>query len=235
MEETSESIRQQIDETKLQLAEKLESLEQQVSDTVQNTGTAMTATAESVQDTVQTLSNAIRHTVDSVTNGMDLSRQIERHPWLVIGGCVALGYVASGLLMRKPKTNQAQTIWIPPSALPPDAMTFNSSHQEKPSALMPSEVAVASKSVQDSSIWHQLGEIGIGVLIGIVQDVANRAAPQIVDYLTNVPGTDTATSSAGTSEHKAAQRKKWPSEVNGDFQVASSRTSPMNASAARHL
>jgi hypothetical protein len=66
---------------------------------------------------------------------------------------------------------------------------------------MPSEVAVASKSAQDSSLWHQLGEIGVRALIGIVQEVANRAAPQIVDYLTNVPGTGPATSSADKSEN----------------------------------
>ncbi len=73
MNDTPEVIRQQMEDTKLHLTEKLESLECQVSDGVQ-----------------------------SVTDVFDLPLQIERHPWLAVGGSLVLGYLASEILHAPP-------------------------------------------------------------------------------------------------------------------------------------
>lgn len=86
MDEAPELIRQQMNETRAQLGDKLQSLEQQVSDSVQSTGEAVSATAEAVQDAVQ-----------SVSDAFDIQLQINRHPWLVLGGAAFAGYVLEDL------------------------------------------------------------------------------------------------------------------------------------------
>ena len=73
MNDTPEVIRQQMEDTKSQLTEKLESLECQVSDGVQ-----------------------------SVTDAFDLSLQVARHPWMAVGGSLVLGYLASEILHAPP-------------------------------------------------------------------------------------------------------------------------------------
>ncbi len=73
MNDTPEVIRQQMEDTKSQLTEKLESLECQVSDGVQ-----------------------------SVTDAFDLPLQIARHPWMAVGGSLFLGYLASEILNAPP-------------------------------------------------------------------------------------------------------------------------------------
>lgn len=73
MNDTPEVIRQQMEDTKSQLTEKLESLECQVSDGVQ-----------------------------SVTDAFDLSLQVARHPWMAVGGSLVLGYLASEILHVPP-------------------------------------------------------------------------------------------------------------------------------------
>ena len=109
MNDTPEVIRQQMEETKSQLSVKLESLEHQVSETVQSTGTAVAATAEAVQETVEAVTGAVQDAVHSVSNAFDFPRQVERHPWIAVGGSFALGYLASELL-NAPTTASASEI-----------------------------------------------------------------------------------------------------------------------------
>ena len=101
-------IRQQMDETRPQLSEKLETLEHQVTETVQSTGTAVNATVGAVQETVETVTGAVQDAVQSVSNAFDLKRQIHQHPWLVIGGSVVVGYLAAELLTGSTKTKASQ-------------------------------------------------------------------------------------------------------------------------------
>ena len=80
MNDTPDFLRKQMQETKAQLSEKLESLEQQFSDAIQSTGTAVNSTIQAVEQATHTLSNAL-----------DIRRQIDRHPWLVLGGAILVG------------------------------------------------------------------------------------------------------------------------------------------------
>ncbi len=100
MSDTAEMIREQMDETRSNLSEKLGSLEHQVSETVQSTGAAVHATVEAVQETVETVTGAVQDAVHSVSNALDMRRQINRHPWLALGGSVVLGYLAAEFLAR---------------------------------------------------------------------------------------------------------------------------------------
>src|SRR5260370_9935 len=83
MDDEPEVTRAQMDETRASLSEKLETLEHQVVDSVQDT------------------SNAVHDTVAGVKDMFDLHLQVQRHPWLIVGGSIALGYLGGYLLLRR--------------------------------------------------------------------------------------------------------------------------------------
>jgi ElaB/YqjD/DUF883 family membrane-anchored ribosome-binding protein len=100
--EPEDVIKHQMLETRQSLAEKLETLEQQVVGTVQSATTAVTDTVETVkeavQQTVETAKASVRETVDAVKETFDVTEQVRKHPWIMVGGSVALGYVAGRFL-----------------------------------------------------------------------------------------------------------------------------------------
>ncbi len=165
MDDTPEVIRKQMDETKLQLVEKLESLEHQVTQTVQSTGTAVHATVASVQETVESVTGAVQDVVHSVSNALNVQRQFDRHPWLILGGAAVLGYLAAELL-TEPEHASAQT----PGGTPPPSPSAAAATQE-------------DRVHNMSSTWHQLRNAALGSVLGIVQQVASRATPHLLDYL----------------------------------------------------
>lgn len=179
MNDTSEGIRQQMDETRSQLTDKLESLEHQVSETVQSTGTAVNATVEAVQETVETVTGAVQDAVHSVSNAFDVRHQIDKHPWLVLGGAAVVGYLAFEFLKGSVKCSK--------------------SLEEVDSA-----PSVASESGWNCSAWDQLKGIAVGVLIGVIQDAASRAVPRVMDYVT---GEQTRRSDR-TSERRVIPKRK---------------------------
>ena len=185
MDDTPEIIRQQMKQTRSQLAEKLESLELQVTETVQSTGTAVNATVEAVQETVESVTGAVQNAVQSVSDAFDVRRQFDRHPWLVLSGSVALGYLAVEFLAGSAQKSQQQQETAP---LPdPSADNAGLENGEPPidSAAIAAGTASVHESGLKSSSRHQLRSAAIGVLIGIVQELASRAVPLVMDYLTD--------------------------------------------------
>jgi len=121
-----------MEETRSALADKLEALENQVVKTVQDATSAVTDTVENVkdavqetvdtvkgtvQDTVDTVKGSVNETVESVKETFDLERQMDRRPWLIVGGSIAAGFVAGrivhGLEARRPP------VYHPPAFTPP--------------------------------------------------------------------------------------------------------------------
>lgn len=97
-------IRQQMTETRTALTDKLETLELQVKETVQEARNAVQDTVvtvrEAVQDTVGTIKHSVHDTVDSVKETLDVERQVRRHPWGMVAGATALGFLGGYLLFR---------------------------------------------------------------------------------------------------------------------------------------
>ena len=102
MDDKTEVIRHNIEETRNSLADKLETLEQTVVETVQGTTCAVVETVdtvkEAVQETVEQVKETVQTTVEKVKETFDLRLQVERHPWLMLGGAVGVGYLAGTLL-----------------------------------------------------------------------------------------------------------------------------------------
>lgn len=181
MEDTPETIRQQMEETKLQLNEKLETLELQVAENVQSTSTAVNATVEAVQETVQSVSGAVQEAVHSVSDAFDIGLQIERHPLLVLGGAVVLGYLASEFFTATGKKSEQLRETVP--ALPLVSNT-EGAYADVPVIPPVATVTAAYESGRTTSSWNQLRDVAFGALMGVIQDVASRSVPRIVDYLT---------------------------------------------------
>jgi ElaB/YqjD/DUF883 family membrane-anchored ribosome-binding protein len=183
MSDTAVMIREQMDETKSQLSDKLESLEQQVSETVQHTGTAVNATVEAVQETIETVTGAVQDAVQSVSNALDVRRQVDRHPWLAVGGSVVLGCLAVEFFSRSAKRSKQPPETVSPTC--PDVE--NAGHANGAPAVQSGATAAAITAAYESGLkrssWDQLRNVAIGALIGIVQDVAARAVPQVMSYL----------------------------------------------------
>ena len=222
MDDTPEVIRQQMEETKTQLTEKLESLELQVSETVQSTGTAVNATVEAVQVTVETVTGAVQDAVQSVSNAFDLRRQIERHPLLVLGGAAVLGYLAVDLLTGSAKKSEQPREAAP--SPPPSANNAGQANGEPAveSAATAAAIAAAYESGRDSSSRHQLQDLAIRALIGVVQDVASRAVPQVVDYLTGNLAGDRLHRPEETGDVQGSPRRTESPEAAQHLRIASS-------------
>jgi len=120
VDEKPEVIKQEMDQTRSALVEKIETLEQQVAQTVQQATNAVSSTVEQVKDVVGSTTEAVQSVVGSTTDAVqsvvgstteavestvstvketfNLSGHIDRHPWLALGGAVMAGFMAGKLI-----------------------------------------------------------------------------------------------------------------------------------------
>jgi len=100
-----EVIRQQMEETRSDLQDKLEILEQQVKNTVQEATEAVSDTVATVKDTVketvETVKETVEETVENVKETFNLSKHIQEHPWPAFACAAAVGFVGTRLLARR--------------------------------------------------------------------------------------------------------------------------------------
>jgi ElaB/YqjD/DUF883 family membrane-anchored ribosome-binding protein len=106
MENETEVIKHQMEETRTALTEKLEAVEELVASTVKETTQAVSQTVstvtDSVENTVSTVAESVENVTESVKKAFDFSGYADEHPWLMVGGGVALGY-ALGRLLPSPR------------------------------------------------------------------------------------------------------------------------------------
>jgi len=135
--EQTEVIKHQMEETRSRLAEKVQQLSEQTGNTVQTVTDVVTTVKDTVSDTVNTVSDTVTQVKDTVAETVDtmretvaetvdtvreqvaetvqdvkdlfnLSRQMQNHPWLIMGGAAALGFVGGRLLIPEPSGSSAQ-------------------------------------------------------------------------------------------------------------------------------
>jgi len=131
MENETEVIKHQMEETRSALTEKLEAVEELVASTVKETTQTVSDTVATVtgtvENTVNTVADSVENVTESVKKAFDFSGYVDEHPWLVIGGGVALGY-ALGSLLPSPRPSGG-TYWngssAPASAVPPASPAFS--------------------------------------------------------------------------------------------------------------
>jgi len=100
-----EAIKQQMEARRSSLADKLEALESQVAEGVQEVTNVVSNVKEVVEDTVETVKgsvesvkDSVQETVGAVKETFDLNRQMDQHPWIVLGGAFSLGFLAGRVI-----------------------------------------------------------------------------------------------------------------------------------------
>ena len=177
MENETELIRDQMTETRTALTDKIDKLQEQVLGTVEGTTRTVTETVEAVQeavqDTVGTVKESVQDTVDTVKSAFDLSEQMNKHPWLMMGGAVAVGYLGGRLLLGHDYT-----------ALPPPS---DGSAPRRPPSRTEAATAAVSSAASATAGWleelaapllKQAEQMALGVLTGVAADLVQNSAPE---------------------------------------------------------
>jgi ElaB/YqjD/DUF883 family membrane-anchored ribosome-binding protein len=204
MENDTEVIRQQMAETRTSLSEKVEAVEELVASAVKETTQAVNKTVENVTDAVEGTVNTVKETVagtvntvketvagtvntvtdsvESVKNALDISGYVEKHPWLVMGGCVAVGY-ALGSMLGESQPHRAGSSTPARSAYEPPASPSTSEAWGATSAA-PTSTGSAGGSltsfIPDSwmPVIDKLKGLAIGTMSGVVGEMVMKAVPE---------------------------------------------------------
>jgi hypothetical protein len=136
---------------------------------------------EAVQETVQTVTGSVQETVEDVKGFFDLPSQVDRHPWLMVGGSVVVGYLAGSVLV--PPSRQS---YVPAAASMAGSTTYGDSEQRRPEYSASSNASQGWGSPRSSSqgtSWlgsivkalgpslDQLKGLALGATLGIARDV----------------------------------------------------------------
>lgn len=213
MADEPEVIRDQMQETRTALTEKLEALEQTVAQTVQNTTTAVSETVQSVKDaveetvgtvkdtvqqTVDTVSGAAQTTAETVKETFNLSRQVERHPWMMMFGSVAVGYLVGRMLPETrdmiPSSSSFPGNWggsslgqqMAASQVQPGAAYTGQEPRSHNGHRGQGEGAESRQEPETGESWvgglldtyrdeiHQLQGLGVAAVVGVIRDLVTQ-------------------------------------------------------------
>jgi len=229
-----DEIRHQIEETRSSLTEKLETLEHEVKETVRGATDAVVGTVQSVRSTVESTVEAVKGTVEStlesVRRTFDVERQVENHPWTMVGGSIALGYLVGSLAPRRRPSyvsggyDTADTGWSPPEQsrgsdrFEEARETLADTSRAQPEGGWPQKKSFMSQIMQEfAPEIDQVKKLAIGAAIGLVRDALKDAIPEnlspqvtrIVDSVTSKLGGEPVSGPVYRSGHRQ------PAQPNG--------------------
>jgi ElaB/YqjD/DUF883 family membrane-anchored ribosome-binding protein len=178
MDAQPDVIREQIEETRSSLTEKLETLEAEVKGTVESAKEAVQETFETAKETVQDTISSVKETMhnasETVKRTFDLPYQVDRHPWGMLLLSFAGGLVGGAFLggrMRSPRRR----------ALPVEG-TFARPTQEEPRRpgffdRLASRLGGELEKIQDSAL---------NTIANVISDVGKKAIPALGDAVENM-------------------------------------------------
>lgn len=230
------AIRNQMDETRTALAEKIGMLEQQVTSTVQDTVQTVQGTVQSVGDTVESVKHAVGDTVESVKHAVEetvnqvrttvhdsmhavgealsISHHVEKHPWPMMAGAMAVGFVGGYMLLSRSENQRAEDKFrrlASSQGRPPEQQYGGFDAGGSRPQAMPAPPRRASQastrdmrhSTESNAFmeWlkpasQQVQSLAIGATLGILRDMVSKAVPkplesqvhELVDGLTSSLG-----------------------------------------------
>jgi hypothetical protein len=176
MDDQPELIREQMEQTRASLTEKLETLEHQVVDTVQGATTA-------VADTVETVKDAVQETVETVKDTFDVRAQVERHPWAMMGASVALGYLGGRLLRDSAlfQDSRMQVVSAPHEGPPWPSQLNNGNPRQHHGDTLPTEAPpgwLADLAARFQPEIAKLRGLAVGALLSMARDMITGSAPE---------------------------------------------------------
>jgi len=188
MDHEAEVIKQQMLETRSDLSRKLEALEEHVASTVRSTTEAVTETVENVKDTVEhtveAVSGTVHETVESVKETFDLPHQMEKHPWALMAGATALGFLGGRLLADATEGSSRSSPRVQPARSNGEVRQ----REVTPEYSRPQPASTSSSSAEPST-WDRLTEslapalgklrgLAVGVAAGVVGKMIMGSVPE---------------------------------------------------------
>jgi ElaB/YqjD/DUF883 family membrane-anchored ribosome-binding protein len=175
-EQTSDEMREEIDSTRSDLADKLGALEDSVMGTVQSA-------QETVEDSIQ----IAKDTVASVKRTFDIKHHVEQYPWPMVGGCVLAGLALGALFQkawRRPNPTPdrlagKQPAYSPGPTPPVDLrgnVSMGSGATQPPSQAQPPSRPGVFDLFHDEIA--QVQGMAIGYVMGLARDAMKDAVPQ---------------------------------------------------------
>jgi len=188
---SEDMLQREMAETRASLTEKLETLEQKVVGTVENATTTVSETVDAIKDTVHetvaSVQEGVKGGVDSVKEIFDVPAHVEKHPWLMVGGSVAVGYCVGTLLMQNSQREAAPAF--------SNASMFGNNYAPVPQPRSQPAPAPAEPSIWESEI-SKLKGLALGMLFGTAREMLLQSVPghmgeqlkEIVDNVTRKVG-----------------------------------------------
>jgi len=191
MADKTELIRQRMALKREALRQKLDALEDRTLGIVKETTDAVVQVAETVEDTVQSAKKAVSKTVRKSAHMLDVSRQVDHHPWAMVGGAVAAGFFASWLVSRGTSrpgpTTEMTTGMSGSSREPPVYYSATEPYAaDKPQYATPSEPATERGSQSNwlsglmqtfAPTLDTLKHLAIGTGMAVARDMVLQAVP----------------------------------------------------------
>jgi len=177
-----------MERTRSSLTGKLDALEQKVTETVQGAASAVTETVENVKESVEATVETVKETVKDTFN---LPLQVERHPWAMVAGSAALGFLGGMLLgptrgsrgvsygrSERAPTPAPQESWR--SAVPTGPATSTS---QSAASAQPSWFDQILRSVAPEI--DKFKSLAIGAVAGMVRDmIVENASDSLKPHIT---------------------------------------------------
>jgi ElaB/YqjD/DUF883 family membrane-anchored ribosome-binding protein len=177
MEDQSESILNDMEETRSSLTEKLEVLEGKVAETVQPMKAAVERATEAaadiveeVKETVHEVKEKVRDTAQGVSEAFNLRRQTERHPWIVVGLATTAGCVLANLVGRR--TQEPSRLSEPSRPRHGKGAGNGRVHRADSRTATGQETGGLF-----SEELHRLKGLAISAAMGVLRDIAKRSLP----------------------------------------------------------
>jgi len=209
MDDEPEVIRQQMEETRSSLTDKIERLEQTVTDKVQSTTAAVTDTVENVKDavqetvesvrgtvtgTVESVKSTVSDTVDSVKQAFDVRRYVEEYPWASVGAAVGVGFfgglvLGTGARARGDRITGLHSRGRPFTAAGPVVGGSHDGHSPAAAARASSFTAEPAHAEPGwmSEVSNRFGGeltklkgVALGAVFGLARDWVRQSAPPAV-------------------------------------------------------
>jgi len=167
-----EVIRDEMELTRANLADKLGALETQVRETVSDAKEAVSSTVEGVKEVV----GSVSETVGSVAEQFSISKQVDEHPWLAMGAAVAAGFVAAQLFDRM---GQQQTPAAPSSSPSFNDLPLTSTRFSEPPPAEAKKEGLLESMMPDLSgvantLLHSAGTLAVSSIMGVIRELAVR-------------------------------------------------------------
>jgi len=167
-------IRQQIDETRSSLTDKLETLEAEVMDTVQSARATVANAQEAVADTLTSVKESVQSAKETVKRTLDIPYQVDRHPWFMMGLALVSGAVAGALVGGRMNASRRMTRRMSElSAAQPQ-------HTEPMPTREPRQPGFMDKlGARLGDEFEKAQELAISTLAGVVGEVARKSIPAL--------------------------------------------------------